>query len=390
MKSLLHKIVMFCCCISIVGVSTPAVLADNSSSAVSGSTTSAVGSEPTIQAQTAIVIDVDTSQILYQKDMHRQMYPASITKIMTGLLAAESGHSDDVVTVSKNVGNSQGGSVSCIGLEPGEQITQDSLMYTMFLASANDSAYELAEHIGGTVDNFVSMMNERAQELGATDTHFANPNGLPDKNNYTSAYDMAFITRQAVYTPEEMKYFGAVRQTVPADNVMKACQYGTIVSMLRPDSMYYYQGILAAKSGWIVMSGFTLVTVAKRGDRTLICVQLNGDSWDSVYKGSTALFNYGFAQPEPPKNESAANALSASLSGNNKNHSNGKTVINKNVNKFNPVLTVIAIIAGSISCIVLIALMCLKFINKRKRRIARARRKLKVTIPYNSKESSID
>jgi D-alanyl-D-alanine carboxypeptidase (penicillin-binding protein 5/6) len=263
------------------------------------STSQAVGQPPQISAQTAAVIDAKTMQVYYQKNMHQQMYPASITKIMTGLLAAEKGEASKVVTVSEDVGNSEGKSVSCIGLVPGEQITQDSLMYTMFLASANDSAYVLAENIGGTVDNFVGMMNARAKQLGATNTHFDNPNGLPDTNNYTSAYDMALISREAINTPGELKYFGAVNQTVPADNVRTTpVQYGTIVNMLRPDSKYYYPGIIAAKSGWIEMSGYTLVAVAQRDGRTVISVQMGGNGWSTIYRDAAALLNYGFEQPQ--------------------------------------------------------------------------------------------
>jgi D-alanyl-D-alanine carboxypeptidase len=379
MKPFLHKMLRLCCCAAVIISLAPAAMADgnSSSSAVSSSSAadssssavSSVGIAPQIAAQTAVVVNAQSMQIYYQKDMHRQMYPASITKLMTGLLAAENGNADDVVTVSDDVGKSQGHSVAGIGLEPGEQMTQDSLMYTMFLASANDSAYVLAEHIGGTVDNFVTMMNYRAQQLGTTDTHFSNPNGLPDKNNYTSVYDMSLITRQAVNTPEEMTYFGAVKHTVPANNVMKnSTEFGTIVSMMRPDSMYYYPGIVAAKSGWIVMSGFTLVTVAKRGDRTLICVQMDSDSWSSVYNDAKALLDYSFAQPDPVKSNASVSALGGNLTGTMQTLSSPKADsvlanVRKNDNSF---ITSIIIAVVSVSFLALCIWVCLKQINKRK------------------------
>lgn len=297
MKRILQIITVACCALTIASVTFSASAETSQTSGQQTSAANAAG--PQINAQTAVLLDADTTQVLYNKDMNKQMYPASITKIMTGLLAAELGKADDVVTVSSNIYKSQGKSVSCIGLEPGEQLTQDSLMYTMFLASANDSAYALAEHIAGNVDTFVGLMNYEAQKIGANNTHFANPNGLPDTNNYTTAYDMALISQKAVSDSTVLKYFGAVRQVIPADNKLKSCQYGTLVNMLRSDSKYYYPGIIAAKSGWIQMSGFTLVTAAKRNGRTLICVEMGGASWDDVYRGSIDLFNYGFSLPVP-------------------------------------------------------------------------------------------
>lgn len=388
MKINLHKVVVFCCCFLILGFSVPSALAEGSS--ISTQSSSSVGTAPQIDAQTAVLIDVDTMQILYDKDMHKQMYPASITKIMTGVLAAEMGKADDVVTVSQNVGKSQGKSVSCIGLEPGEQVTQDSLMYTMFLASANDSAYELAEHIGGTVDNFINLMNDRAQVIGATDTHFANPNGLPDKNNYTSAYDMALISREAVNNANVLKYFGAVSQTIPADNVLKSCQYGTLVNMLRSDSRYYYPGIIAAKSGWIEMSGFTLVTAAKRNNRTLICVQMKGSSWDGVYKGSIDLFNYGFAQPVQPKVTAAINTLSSGIQQTNKNSSlNISSTASKSKNYTSHIAFILLIVAGSAAFVIFCMTVYAK-IKAIKRRRMRARVRLKAKMPYDTNDSASD
>ena len=301
MKRILQIITVACCALTITSVTFSASAETPQTSQTSGQQTSgsSASAGPQINAKTAVLLDADATQVLYNKDMNKQMYPASITKIMTGLLAAELGKADDVVTVSSNIYKSQGKSVSCIGLEPGEQLTQDSLMYTMFLASANDSAYALAEHIAGNVDTFVGLMNYEAQKIGANNTHFANPNGLPDTNNYTTAYDMALISQKAVSDSTVLKYFGAVRQVIPADNKLKSCQYGTLVNMLRSDSKYYYPGIIAAKSGWIQMSGFTLVTAAKRNGRTLICVEMGGASWDDVYRGSIDLFNYGFSLPVP-------------------------------------------------------------------------------------------
>ena len=261
--------------------------------------------EPQVTAETAVAMDVDSGQIYYQKNMHQQMYPASITKIMTGLLTVEKGNPSAVVTIQPDIGKSQSKEYTNVALQPGEQLTEDQLLYTMFLASANDSAQALAEQIGGSVPGFVAMMNERVRELGGTETSFSNPNGLPDVNNKTSAHDMALIASQAVKSPVLLQYFGAEHYTLPATNRRaKPEAFTTLVKMLRHDSKYYYPGIIAAKSGWTVMSGYTLVTVARRNDRTVACVVMKSGDGVAVMADSQKLLDYAFSQqrvvPESP------------------------------------------------------------------------------------------
>lgn len=265
---------------------------------VSSSAAPSSQAEPQVTAETAVAMDADTGQIYYQKNMHQQMYPASITKIMTGLLTVERGKPGDTVTVQPDIGKSQSRDYTNIALQPGEQLTEEQLLYTMFLASANDSAQALAEQIGGSVGNFVAQMNARVKELGGTDTSFSNPNGLPDVNNKTSAHDMALIAAQAVKT-DELKYFGAEHYTLPATNLRaKPETFTTLVKMLRHDSKYYYSDIIAAKSGWTVMSGYTLVTVAKRDNRTVVCVVMKSSDGVAVMTDSKTLLDYAFAQKQ--------------------------------------------------------------------------------------------
>lgn len=370
MKMNVKKAAALFACVTVLAVSAPSVFADNAPSSV--------GTPPQIAAQSAVLLDANTMQVYYNKNMHEQLYPASITKIMTGLLVAENGNPNALVTVGNDVGNAQSMSVANIALQPGEQLTQDSLMYTMFLASANDAAYVLAEDIGGTVGNFVSMMNYRARQLGATDTHFDNPNGLPDKNNYTSAYDMALIARQAVNNTEELKYFGATAYTLPSDNIKKTSEhYGTLVNMLRPDSQFYYNGIIAGKSGWIEMSGYTLVTAAKRGDRTLICVQMKSDGWSSIYNDSKALFDYGFAQPESVQVSSQQNSIVNRLTPENKAGGSAvsKVIVKQNAVPANKFISRPVVIAGIV--ILSIAALTLSGLHLWDRR---RRRQIKVNI----------
>jgi D-alanyl-D-alanine carboxypeptidase len=253
---------------------------------------------PGITAETAIVADADSGRIYYQKSMHKQMYPASITKIMTGLLAVENGNDTDVITAPDDIQKGMPGDAARIWLAGGEQVTQEEALYTMFLASANDSANVLALHTGGTIDNFVDMMNTRAKELGAQDTHFSNANGLPDVNNLTSAYDMAIITKKALESPTLMKYFGALTYTMPTTNMRKqTVAYQTLHKMMKYEK-YKRLGVIAGKTGWETMSGHTLVTVAKQNGRTLICVVMKSDNNSyAAYNDTVALLDYGFALP---------------------------------------------------------------------------------------------
>lgn len=257
--------------------------------------TASDSSAPQITAEAAIVADADTGYIYYNKNMHKQMYPASITKILTGLVAVENGKDSDTITITEEVSAGMPSDAARIYLENGEVITQEEALYTMFLASANDSANALALHIGGTMEKFVNMMNERAKELGAVDSHFSNPSGLPDKNNVTSAYDMAIITKKALQEPALMKYFGAKSYSMPATNKREPVSYLTLHKMMK-NTVYKYDGTIAGKTGWETMSGHTLVTAAKRNGRTLICVVLKSSNGYTIYKDTRALLDYGFAK----------------------------------------------------------------------------------------------
>ena len=150
---------------------------------------------PEVQSSAAIVMELSTGLILYEKNINDVHYPASITKILTTLLALENSTMDEVVTFSKDsVYNTEG---SGIARDVGEEMTMEQCLYAIMLASANECAYAVAEHVSGDVNSFVNMMNERCAALGCKNTHFSNCNGLPDEQHYTSAYDMALIAREA-------------------------------------------------------------------------------------------------------------------------------------------------------------------------------------------------
>ena len=151
-----------------------------------------------VECDAAICFDANTGTVLYGKNIDKQEYPASITKIMTVLLALENGNLDDTVTFSENAVYSIEYGSAHLGLTEGEELTLEQCLYGIMLASANEISNAVAEHIGGSVENFANMMNEKAAQLGCVNTHFVNPNGLHDENHYTCAYDMALITQEAM------------------------------------------------------------------------------------------------------------------------------------------------------------------------------------------------
>ncbi|MBO5488331.1 MAG: D-alanyl-D-alanine carboxypeptidase [Eubacterium sp.] len=253
----------------------------------------------TLSAETAIVMDVQSGVILYQKDMDKREYPASITKVMTAMLAIENSSLDEVVTYSSEALQLESGA-SNIGLVAGEKITMEESLYAILLMSANEACNGVAEHIAGSTENFVKMMNERAKELGCTGTHFANTNGLWMKNHYTTAHDMALIARAAYKNPTFAKITGTKRYHIPKTNKNKEGHYlYNHHQMLLPGTFpqYVYEYCVGGKTGYTVKCRYTLVTYAKKDNMTLVSVVMRADApWEqnNEYSDSTKLLNYCF------------------------------------------------------------------------------------------------
>ncbi|MEE1341861.1 MAG: serine hydrolase, partial [Lachnospiraceae bacterium] len=159
---------------------------------------------PSVYADSAILMDANTGAVLYSKRIHKKQYPASITKIMTTLLALENLSPTDTVTFSRNAVYSIEPGSSSIGIDEGEELTVEQCLYGIMLASANEVSNAIAEQVAGDNASFANMMNEKSTELGCVNTHFTNPHGLHDKEHYTTAYDMALIAKEA-YQNEEYK-----------------------------------------------------------------------------------------------------------------------------------------------------------------------------------------
>lgn len=152
------------------------------------------------QSTKAALFNVENSSVEFAQNIHEKSYPASITKVMTAMVALKYGNLEDIVTISENAVGLEDGSTE-IGMAPGDQVSLYELLHGLLIYSGNDAAMAIAEHVGGSVENFVSMMNEEAQEIGATNTHFMNPSGLHDENHYTTVYDIYLMMTEALKYP---------------------------------------------------------------------------------------------------------------------------------------------------------------------------------------------
>ena len=250
---------------------------------------------PEITSEAAVILEDSTGTTLYAKNMDEVLYPGSTVKIMTCLLALENSNLTDEVTMTATgvSGVTDGG--ANISAQLDEVFTMEQCLYAIMVASANDIALQVAEHIGGSVENFVAMMNTRAAQLGCTNTVFTNPTGLPDENQHTTAHDMALIMKAATENPSFSPIASANTYTIPATNVSGGARSLTSkFTMTNNSSDAYYQGCLGGKEGFTEASQSTLVCSAQRNDVTLICVILKGASGQTDDEAIT-LLDYGFS-----------------------------------------------------------------------------------------------
>lgn len=251
---------------------------------------------PNIEAEAGILMDLNTGTILYSKNMDKQLYPASITKIMTLLLACENLELTDSLTMSQSAAYGIEAGSSTIYAEAGEIFTVEQCMMALMLESANEMALALGEQTSGSVKKFVELMNQRAKELGCTNTHFNNPNGLPDETHYTTAHDMALIARAAYLNPKSRRIMTTSYYEIPPTNIRSETVYMSNHHKMMSGKEYAYSGVLGGKTGYTVVAGNTLVTYAKRGNMTLVSVVLQ--SVGGGYSDTAALLDYGFNQFE--------------------------------------------------------------------------------------------
>ena len=247
-----------------------------------------------ISSTAAIVMETSTNTVLYSKNADQALYPASAVKVMTCLMALENSSLDDQVTMTATgvSGVTDGG--ANISAQLDEVFTMEQCLYAIMVASANDIALQVAEHISGSVEDFVAAMNTRAQELGCTNTVFTNPTGLPDENQHTTAHDMALIMEAAMANDTFRTIAQTTSYTIPATNVSGGDRALTNnFTMINSSSDSYYVPCIGGKEGYTEASGSTLVCEASKNNMELVCVVLNGASGVTDDE-AIALLNYGF------------------------------------------------------------------------------------------------
>lgn len=246
-----------------------------------------------IVGESAIVREVETGDILYEKNIDTERYPASITKIMTALVVLENRELDDKVTFTEEALSSIESGSSAAYIKPGETLTVEQSLYIMMLHSANDVAYGLAYEVGGNLSGFADLMNKKAVELGCTKTHFTNASGLTEEKHYTTANDMSKIARAAYQNKILLRIMETVKYELPATN--KYDQPRSWINgnrMIREGSEYFYEPCLGGKTGYTVAAGGTLVTYAKIQGVVLECVILKSQNSASAYEDSIKLYKY--------------------------------------------------------------------------------------------------
>lgn len=251
---------------------------------------------PEVACETAVLMEADNGNILYSKGGDELRYPASITKIMTALLAIENLQLDTQVTFSENsVASEQVAGSSTLHMQVGEVITVEDCLYGLIIQSANEIAIQLAEQVSGSEAAFAELMNQRAAEIGCKNTNFVNASGLPDENHYTTAYDMALICREALKNQTFRTVIQTENYVIPPTNMSAgARELHTHHPLLASESAEYYEGCLGGKSGNTEAAGKTLVTAAERNGITLIAVVMKGADMGPNCQDTTNLLNYGF------------------------------------------------------------------------------------------------
>ena len=247
---------------------------------------------PAVAAQSAILMEADTGTVLYAKNIHEELYPASTTKMLTCLIAVEQCAMNETVNFTYEAVSAVPGDGSNMGMDAGEYLTLEECLYGIMVASANEVANAVGEHVAGSLDGFAEMMNQRAAELGCENTHFVNANGLHDENHYTSAYDLALIAR-AFFQNDVLRRIG----NTPS--------YHFIPSAGQPDDFYKvnkhrlingefsYEGIIGGKTGYTDPAGQTLVTGCEQAGMRLICVVMKEDA-PAQFEDTITLLDYGY------------------------------------------------------------------------------------------------
>ncbi|WP_294353314.1 D-alanyl-D-alanine carboxypeptidase family protein [uncultured Clostridium sp.] len=255
-------------------------------------TAQAVAPPPELNSQGVVLLDSDTGQVLYSKNGEQQFYPASTTKIITALIVLENSKLDEVATVSKTAAEIDGTS---IGLKEGEQFKVEELLLGLILESGNDCAIALAEHVAGSIEEFAKLMNEKAKEIGANNSNFKNPSGLPDPEHVTTAHDLALFMKEVIKNPDFIRIARTNSIQMSPSNIDGTQRWiNNHNYIINPNSVYFYKYSVASKKGYTTKANFTNIISAEKDGHTLIGSFLNGEGINQVYSDVAKLFDYGF------------------------------------------------------------------------------------------------
>lgn len=247
---------------------------------------------PQVYGDSAIVMDMKTGAILYAKGIDEQRYPASITKILTALVAIENSKPTDMVKFSEESIQSLEPGYAHIAMKAGEEITMKDALHALMLASANEVAYAIGETVGGTHEKFIEMMNDRAKELGCTHTHFINTNGMFDEQHYTSARDMALIAREAFSHQELLDVVQTLQYTIPPTNMESEPRIFQQKHKMLLHGKYHDDRCIGGKTGYTEKSYNTLVTVMEQGDMDIVAVIMR--SRRDTFEDTKKICDYAF------------------------------------------------------------------------------------------------
>ena len=249
-----------------------------------------------IDAKASLIVEVNTGKIIYEDNAKVKNYPASVTKILTAILVLENCKLDDIVTVSESAISNIPSAYVVAPLFVGEEIKVEDLLYALMLKSANDAAYVLAEHVGGSIDKFADMMNKKAEELGCKNSHFVNPNGIHNDNHYTTAYDMYLISKYAMENEKFVKIVSTYKYTLPVTN--KYSKKDRIMentnSYINPNSKYYDKNVKGVKTGTTIQAGNCLITDVEKDGFNVITVILGAKTKDSKFSETSKMIKYMF------------------------------------------------------------------------------------------------
>lgn len=255
-----------------------------------------------IRAKAAMLIELKSNTVVYEYEKDLKLYPASLTKIMTCMLAIENGNLEDVLTVSSTALENLNPSGSTAGLLEGEKLTLNELLYCIMVSSANEGCNVIAEYIAEDISSFVAMMNQKAAELGMKSTHFANTHGLHDDAHYTTAYDLSLLARWAWQNEQFRECATTTSHTVPKTNKSDERTLSSTNHLTNSSSKYYYSRASGIKTGFTTPAGGCLISTATNGDLEFMSIVLgcspqtaeNGDMGDERFVETKKLFEYGF------------------------------------------------------------------------------------------------